>query len=33
VSVYTRTQTLLRLDVGTGAGEGWQVFIKLRPMF
>jgi hypothetical protein len=33
VSLYTRTQTLLRLDVGTGAGEGWQLFIKLRPMF
>ena len=33
LSVYTRTQTLLRLDVGTGAAEGWQLFIKLRPMF
>ncbi|HXH25063.1 MAG TPA: BamA/TamA family outer membrane protein [Vicinamibacterales bacterium] len=31
--VHTRTQTFARVDVGTGGGEGWQVFVKLGPRF
>ena len=30
---HTRRQTLARLDVGTGGGEGWQIFLKLGPSF
>jgi hypothetical protein len=33
VGVYGTKQTLLRVDVGTGAGQGWQFFIRLRPPF
>jgi hypothetical protein len=33
VGFHTTSQTLLRLDVGTGAGRGWQFFIRLRPPF
>ena len=31
--VHSRTQTFARLDVGTGGGEGWQIFLKLGPSF
>jgi outer membrane protein assembly factor BamA len=31
VRVHTRTQTFARIDVGTGGGEGWKVFLKLGP--
>lgn len=30
---HTRTQTLARLDFGTGGGEGWHIFLKLGPSF
>lgn len=30
---HTRTQTMARLDFGTGGGEGWQIFLKLGPSF
>ena len=30
---HTRTQTLARLDFGTGGGEGWAVFLKVGPSF
>jgi hypothetical protein len=33
VGFHTSRQTLLRFDVGTGAGHGWQFFIRLRPPF
>jgi hypothetical protein len=33
VGFHSPTQTLVRLDVGTGGGEGWQVFFKVRPAF
>jgi hypothetical protein len=33
VAFHTTSQTFLRIDVGTGAGEGWQLFIRLRPPF
>lgn len=31
--VHSRTQTLARIDFGTGGGEGWQIFLKLGPSF
>ena len=31
VRVHTRTQTFARIDVATGGGEGWKVFLKLGP--
>ena len=33
VGFHTARQSILRVDVGDGAGEGWQVFIKFRPSF
>ncbi len=33
VLVHSATQTLARLDVGTGGGEGWQLFFKFGPSF
>jgi outer membrane protein assembly factor BamA len=33
VGVHSKSQTLLRVDVGTGAREGWRLFIKIRPLF
>lgn len=33
IGLHTDTQTLVRLDVATGAGEGWQYFLKIRPGF
>jgi hypothetical protein len=33
VGVHSATQTLLRVSVGTGGGEGWQCFVSLRPEF
>lgn len=33
VRVHSTTQTFARLDVGTGGGEGWQLFLKLGPSF
>ena len=33
VGFHTSRQTITRIDVGTGSGEGWQVFIKFRPSF
>jgi surface antigen Omp85-like protein len=30
---HTRTQTLARIDFGTGGGEGWAVFLKVGPSF
>jgi hypothetical protein len=33
VRVHSRTQNFMRIDVGTGGGEGWQFFLKLGPSF
>ena len=33
VRAHTRTQTLARMDFGTGGGEGWHIFLKLMPTF
>jgi hypothetical protein len=33
VGLHSRSRTFVRLDVGTGGGEGWQVFVKVRPDF
>jgi outer membrane protein assembly factor BamA len=33
VSLHSSTQTILRADVATGAGQGWQFFVSLRPRF
>ena len=33
VGFHSDSETILRLDVGTGAGEGWQVFLKMQPAF
>jgi hypothetical protein len=33
VGLHSSEQTILRLDLGTGGGEGWQFFIKVRPSF
>ena len=33
VRVHSEKQTFARLDVGTGGGEGWQIFLKVRPSF
>jgi len=33
IRAHTRTQTMARLDFGTGGGEGWAVFLKLGPSF
>jgi hypothetical protein len=30
---HSSSQTLARIDVGTGGGEGWQFFLKIRPSF
>ena len=31
IGLHSTSRTLVRLDVGTGGGEGWQVFLKVRP--
>jgi hypothetical protein len=31
VRLHTRMQTFARIDVATGGGEGWKVFLKLGP--
>jgi outer membrane protein assembly factor BamA len=31
VRVHTRRQTFARIDMATGGGEGWKVFLKLGP--
>ncbi len=31
VRVHTRRQTFARIDIATGGGEGWKVFLKLGP--
>jgi outer membrane protein assembly factor BamA len=33
VGFHAARQTIVRVDVATGGGEGWQVFIKVRPAF
>jgi hypothetical protein len=33
VAVHSATQTIVRLNVGTGGGEGWQFFVSMRPLF
>jgi len=33
VALHAAKQTIFRVDAGSGAGEGWQVFIKVRPQF
>jgi hypothetical protein len=33
VGLHSSTRTIVRLDVGTGGGEGWQLFLKIRPEF
>lgn len=33
VGFHSNGQTVARLDLGTGGGEGWQFFIKIRPSF
>lgn len=31
--LHTSQRTMVRVDVGGGGGEGWQLFIKVRPDF
>jgi hypothetical protein len=31
VRVHTRRQTFARIDIATGGGEGWKMFLKLGP--
>jgi hypothetical protein len=33
VALHTRNRTVFRVDVGTGGGEGWQVFLKFKPVY
>jgi hypothetical protein len=33
VRVHTSRQTFARVDIATGGGEGWKVFLKLGPRF
>jgi surface antigen Omp85-like protein len=33
VGYHAANQTIVRVDVASGGGEGWQVFIKVRPAF
>jgi hypothetical protein len=33
IGFHSASRTLVRLDVGTGGGEGWQLFLKVRPDF
>ena len=33
VRVHSNRQMFARMDVGTGGGEGWKVFLKLGPSF
>ena len=33
VALHTRNRTVFRVDVGTGGGEGWQLFLKFRPVY
>ncbi len=33
VRAHTSKMTLARIDVATGGGEGWQMFLKLVPSF
>ena len=33
VALHPTEQTFARVDVGTGGGEGWQLFLKFGPSF
>jgi hypothetical protein len=33
VGYHSASRTVIRLDLGAGGGEGWQVFLKVRPDF
>jgi hypothetical protein len=33
IRAHSTTQTFFRMDVGTGGGEGWRVFVRLGPTF
>ncbi|HEX5110126.1 MAG TPA: BamA/TamA family outer membrane protein [Vicinamibacterales bacterium] len=33
VGFHAANQTIVRVDVASGGGEGWQLFIKVRPAF
>ena len=33
VGLHSSSRTIVRVDAGTGAGEGWQVFVAFRPDF
>ena len=33
VGLHTRNRTVFRVDVGAGGGEGWQLFLKFRPVY
>jgi hypothetical protein len=33
VRVHSNKQTFARIDLGTGGGEGWQLYLKLGPSF
>ena len=33
VRVHSNRQTFARIDLATGGGEGWKVFLKLGPSF
>ncbi len=33
VRVHSEKQTFARIDIGTGGGEGWQMFFKFGPSF
>jgi len=33
VALHTTNRTALRVDVGAGGGEGWQLFLKFKPLF
>ena len=33
VAFHTRNRTVFRVDAGTGGGEGWQLFLKFRPVY
>ena len=33
VRVHSNKQTFARIDLGTGGGEGWKLFLKLGPSF
>ena len=33
VGFHSSSQTIARVDMGTGGGEGWQIFFKITPTF